>query len=132
MAQVQPSLISARRNGRLEAACLLSGRGLRLPSEKVASKQSEFISQKFVLEAPFKSVRDSTLEGNSRKNSESVSGIFLELFRKLFRKGPAVLGVWTGYYFQDRVTTCHRFCHYFPDAGQLVPLGSGLSKWSFW
>ena len=35
-----------------------------------------------------------TLEGNSRKSSESVSGVFPEFFRNLFRKVPAVLGVW--------------------------------------
>ena len=35
-----------------------------------------------------------TLEGNSRKRSESVSGVFPEFFRNFFRKVPAVLGVW--------------------------------------
>ena len=35
-----------------------------------------------------------TLEGNSRKHSESVSGVFPEFFRNFFRKVPAVLGVW--------------------------------------
>ena len=34
-----------------------------------------------------------TLEGNSRKRSESVSGVFPELFRNFFRKVPAVLGL---------------------------------------
>ena len=34
-----------------------------------------------------------TLEGNSRKRSESVSGFFPEVFRNFFRKVPAVLGV---------------------------------------
>ena len=33
-------------------------------------------------------------ERNSRKRSESVSGVFPELFRNFFRKVPAVLGVW--------------------------------------
>ena len=35
-----------------------------------------------------------TLEGNSRKRSESVSGVFPEFFRNFFRKVPAVLGAW--------------------------------------
>ena len=35
-----------------------------------------------------------TLQGNSRKRSESVSGVFPEFFRNFFRKVPAVLGVW--------------------------------------
>ena len=35
-----------------------------------------------------------TLEGNSRKRSQSVSGVFPELFRNFFRKVPAVMGVW--------------------------------------
>ena len=35
-----------------------------------------------------------TLEGNSRKRSESVSGVFPEFFRNLIRKVSAVLGVW--------------------------------------
>ena len=35
-----------------------------------------------------------TLEGNSRKRSESVSGVFPEFFQKFFREVPAVLGVW--------------------------------------
>ena len=35
-----------------------------------------------------------TLERNSRKRSESVSGVFPEFFRNFFRKVPAVLGVW--------------------------------------
>ena len=35
-----------------------------------------------------------TLEGNSRKRSESVSGLFPEFFRNFLRKVPAVLGVW--------------------------------------
>ena len=35
-----------------------------------------------------------TLEGNSRKRSESVSGVFPEFFRNFFRKVPAALGVW--------------------------------------
>ena len=35
-----------------------------------------------------------TPEGNSRKRSESVSGVFPEFFRNFFRKVPAVLGVW--------------------------------------
>ena len=34
-----------------------------------------------------------TLQGNSRKNSESVSGVFPEFFRNFLRKVPAVLGV---------------------------------------
>ena len=34
-----------------------------------------------------------TLQGNSRKRSESVSGVFPEFFRNFFRKVPAVLGV---------------------------------------
>ena len=34
-----------------------------------------------------------TLEGNSRKRSESISGVFPEFFRNFFRKVPAVLGV---------------------------------------
>ena len=34
------------------------------------------------------------LEGNSRKRSESVSGVFPEFFRNFFRKVAAVLGVW--------------------------------------
>ena len=34
------------------------------------------------------------LEGNSRKSSESVSGVFPEFFRNFLRKVPAVLGVW--------------------------------------
>ena len=34
-----------------------------------------------------------TLEGNSRKRSESVSGVFPEFFRNFLRKVPAVLGV---------------------------------------
>ena len=34
------------------------------------------------------------VEGNSRKRSESVSGVFPEFFRNFFRKVPAVLGVW--------------------------------------
>ena len=33
-----------------------------------------------------------TLEGNSRKRSESVSGVFLEFFQNFLRKVPAVLG----------------------------------------
>ena len=33
-----------------------------------------------------------TREGNSRKRSESVSGVFPEFFRNFFRKVPAVLG----------------------------------------
>ena len=35
-----------------------------------------------------------TLEGNSRKHSESVSGVFPEFFQHFFRNVPAVLGVW--------------------------------------
>ena len=35
-----------------------------------------------------------TLDGNSRKRSESVSGVFLESFRNFFWKVPAALGVW--------------------------------------
>ena len=35
-----------------------------------------------------------TLEGNCRKRSESVSGVFPEFFRNFFRKVPAALGVW--------------------------------------
>ena len=35
-----------------------------------------------------------TLEGNSRKRSASISGVFPEFFRNFFRKVPAVLGVW--------------------------------------
>ena len=35
----------------------------------------------------------STLEGNSRKRSESVSGVFPEFFRNFFWKVAAVLGV---------------------------------------
>ena len=35
-----------------------------------------------------------TLEGNSRKRSESISGVFPEFFRNFLRKVPAVLGVW--------------------------------------
>ena len=35
-----------------------------------------------------------TLEGNSRKKSESVSGFFPEIFRNFLRKVPADLGVW--------------------------------------
>ena len=35
-----------------------------------------------------------TLEGNSRKPSESVCGVFPEFFQNFFRKVPAVLGVW--------------------------------------
>ena len=35
-----------------------------------------------------------TLEGSSRKRSESVSGVFPEFFRNFLRKVPAVLGVW--------------------------------------
>ena len=33
-------------------------------------------------------------KGNSRKRSESVSGVFPEFFRNFFRKVRAVLGVW--------------------------------------
>ena len=36
-----------------------------------------------------------TLEGNSRKRSESVSGVFPEFFWNFFRKVPAVLGMWS-------------------------------------
>ena len=39
-----------------------------------------------------------TLKGNSRKRSESVSGVFPEFFRNFFRKVPAVLGVWPRYW----------------------------------
>ena len=35
-----------------------------------------------------------TLEGNSRKRSESVSGLFLEFFRNFFWEVPAVLPIW--------------------------------------
>ena len=35
-----------------------------------------------------------TLDGNSRKRSESVSGVFPEFFRNFLREVPAVLGVW--------------------------------------
>ena len=35
-----------------------------------------------------------TLEGNSRKSSESVSGAFPEFIRNFLRKVPAVVGVW--------------------------------------
>ena len=35
-----------------------------------------------------------SLKGNSRKRSESVSGVFPEFFRNFFREVPAVLGVW--------------------------------------
>ena len=35
-----------------------------------------------------------TLEGNCRKRSESVSGVFPEFLRNFLRKVPAVLGVW--------------------------------------
>ena len=38
-----------------------------------------------------------TLDGNSRKSSESISGVFPEFFRNFFRKVPAVLGVWPNY-----------------------------------
>ena len=38
--------------------------------------------------------RSCIVEGNSRKNSESVSRVFPEFFRNSFRKVPAVLGVW--------------------------------------
>ena len=38
-----------------------------------------------------------TLEGNSRRSSESASGVFPEFFRNFFRKVPAVLGVWPIY-----------------------------------
>ena len=34
------------------------------------------------------------IEGNSRKSSESGSGVFPELFRNFSRKVPAVLGAW--------------------------------------
>ena len=35
-----------------------------------------------------------TLKGNSRKSSESVSGVFPEFFWNSLQKVPAVLGVW--------------------------------------
>ena len=35
-----------------------------------------------------------TLEGNSRKSSESVSGVVPEFCQNFLRKVPAVLGVW--------------------------------------
>ena len=46
-----------------------------------------------------------TLEGNSRKRSESVSGVFPEFFWSFFRKVAAVLGVWPIHSSQKRLHT---------------------------
>ena len=51
-----------------------------------------------------------TLEGNSRKRSESVSGVFPESFRNLFRRVPAVLGVWPNK--NLRIIVGENSCHF--------------------